>query len=80
MTTEEQVRILAVITTTDESGAHFLARYSYDDLMSLEEDGLIEISRPTHGATGISYSEEHWGVEVTEDGGALVDAWPEYCP
>jgi hypothetical protein len=80
MTTEQKVQILAVITTRDEAGKHFTEVYDGDDLAELEEKGLIEISRPVHEATGIAYSQEHWGVQVTDDGMALVEAHPEYCP
>jgi len=76
----EQVPILAVITTRDEAGTHFMARYYYGDLRALEAEGLITIHRPIHAQTGIPYSQEYWSVEVTEAGADLVDAWPEYCP
>jgi hypothetical protein len=80
MTTEQKVQILAVITTNDEAGAHFTAVYVEDNLIALEEEGLIEISRPVHEATGVDYSQEHWTVAVTQDGADLVEAHPEYCP
>lgn len=80
MTTEEQVRILAVITTRDEAGRHFTEVYYGEDLAELEADGLLRISRPVHEATGIKYGEEHYTCEVTEEGHALVEAYPEYWP
>ena len=80
MTTEQKVQILAEITTTNEAGRHFTTLYDADDLWALEEEGLIEINRPVHEATGIEYSEEHWAVQVTPDGIDLVEAHPEYCP
>ncbi len=80
MTTERKVSILAVITTTNEAGRHFTEVFDYDDLSALEEEGLIEIDRPVHGATGISYSQEHWSVAVTQEGIDMVEANPEYCP
>jgi hypothetical protein len=80
MTTEQQVSILAVITTQDEAGRHFTARYDHDALIELEEAGLLAIRRPVHEATGISYSQEYWSVEVTQAGADLVEANPEYCP
>jgi len=80
MTTEQQVAILAVITTKNEAGRHVTDLYDWQDLMSLEADGLLEIERPVHEATGIPYSQEYYGVHVTETGSDLVDAWPEYWP
>jgi hypothetical protein len=80
MTTEQKVEVLAVITTQDEAGEHFTAVYDADDLSELEDEGLIEINRPVHEATGINYSQEHWTVAVTQDGIDLVEANPEYCP
>lgn len=80
MTTEQQVEILAVITTTNEAGRHFAEVYDYGDLMELEDEGLLEITRPVHEATGIQYSQEYWSVEVAQAGIDLVEANPEYCP
>jgi hypothetical protein len=77
MNISKQVRILSKITTRDESGRHFLEIYNTADLQELEAAGLLTIHRPIHGATGISYSEEYWSVEVTDDGIALVEAYPE---
>lgn len=80
MTTQEQVEILAVLTTRNEAGKHFMEVFDPDRLRKLEEEGLIAIHRPTHEATGLPYSAEYWSVEVTPDGQDLVDAWPEYWP
>ncbi len=80
MTTEQQVAILAVITTKDEAGKHFTELYDADALAELEQAGLLAIHRPVHEATGIAYSQEYYSVEVTEEGIALVEQWPEYCP
>lgn len=77
MTTSEQIRILSKITTKNEAGQHFMEIYSTEALEALEADGLLTINRPIHGATGISYSQEYWSVEVTDDGVALVEANPE---
>ena len=78
MNTAEQVRILSKITTHDKTGKHFTEIYAVPDLAELEAEGLIAISRPTPEATGIPYSQEHWTVKATEDGLALVEAYPEY--
>lgn len=72
MTTERQVEILATLSTRDESGKHFMERYSFDELSELEEAGLIVIDRPIHAATGIAYSQDNWSVEVTAEGCELV--------
>ncbi len=77
MTTSEQVRILSKLCTRNEAGRHFTEVYGDSDLAALEEDGLIIIHRPIHEATGISYSQEYWSVEVTDGGIALVEANPE---
>lgn len=79
MTTETKVRILSTLTTRDSAGTHFTVRVSSDDLAALEAEELITINRPIHEATGIPYSEEYYSVEVTEEGVALVEAYPEYC-
>lgn len=78
MSLEDKVRYLSRMTDRDEAGRHFTQRYSDATLTALEAEGLIAIDRPVHQPTGISYSEEHWTVEVTEDGVALVEANPEY--
>ncbi len=75
MNTAEQVRILSKITTNND-GRHFMEIYSTEAIESLEADGLLTINRPIH-KTGISYSQEYWSVEVTDDGVALVEANPE---
>jgi len=80
MTTQEQVTILAVITTTDGAGQHFTSLYAWDELEELERDGLIVIHRPVHEATGMMYSQEYYSIEVTQDGADLVRAHPECYP
>lgn len=80
MTTEQKVTILAVIADRNEAGEHFTAVYDEDDLWNLEEEGLIEVSRPVHEQTGIEYSQEYWKVRVTDDGMDFVGAHPEYWP
>lgn len=80
MTTQEQVAILAVITTKDGAGRHFTERFASGDLEELEREGLLAIHRPIHEATGLPYSQEHYSVTVTEAGSDLVMQWPEYWP
>lgn len=80
MTDEQKATILATIVTRDEDGRHFMERYDADDIRELEDEGLIEIERPRHEATGLRYSQEHWSVQITPPGQALVDAWPEAHP
>ena len=80
MNTQEQVQILAAITTRDEAGRHFSEVYAWPDLEELEAAGLLAITRPVHEATVLPYSQEHYSVEVTDEGQALVECWPEYWP
>lgn len=80
MNTSEKVAILSEIITRDEAGTHFTALHACDALAELEEEGLIEITRPVHEFTGIPYSQEYWSVEITDDGMALLDANPELIP
>ena len=78
MTLQEKVSILGVITTKDESGKHFTCKFFRHEIEELEKEELIRINRPVH-LTGIPYSEEYWHVEVTEEGRAWVESYPEYC-
>ena len=78
LTTAETVRILSRITTRDEAGTHYTRRYGREVLDELSASGYIVEDKPAHEATGLSYSEEYWSVEVTEDGQDLVDTYPEY--
>ena len=80
MTTQEQVEILAVICTRDEDGRHFTERYLAEAIDELEQAGLLTVHKPVHEATGITYSQEHYSVQVTEAGQELLDAHPEYHP
>lgn len=73
--TDDQIYELGTLTTRDEAGTHF-TEYSAS-WQVFEELGLIEITRPVHDATGISYSCEYWGLEVTAAGQALIDSRPE---
>lgn len=77
MTTEittTQLTILATTTTRDEAGRHFTQTVDPDDLEALEAAGLVDIERPVHEATGISFSQEYWHFGLTEAGQAAVDA------
>ena len=70
--TDDMIRELCVITTRDAAGRHFTETANY--WRELEAEGLIDVHRPVHEATGIPYSSEYWSIEITPDGQALVDA------
>lgn len=72
MNLEEKINILSVITTRDEQGRHFADIYSPETINALEEEGLVEVTRPVHPVTGLEYGSENYTVEVTEDGLDLV--------
>jgi hypothetical protein len=76
--TDDQIRELCILTTRDEAGRHFTVWSEH--YASLEAAGLVEINRPVHAATGIPYGQEHWTLEVTDEGRKLVDANPELHP
>lgn len=76
--TADAVRVLSRITTRDESGTHYTACYGRLELDALIAEGLLVETRPVHEATGLTYSEEYWSVELTESGQNLVDRRPEY--
>jgi hypothetical protein len=63
---------LATLTTRNEAGRHFTEFSGY--WSELEAEGLIEINRPVHDATGIAYSQEHWTLAPTDEGIAEVEA------
>lgn len=69
--TDDMIRELCTLTTRDEGGRHFTQFSDY--YVELESAGLITINRPVHQPTGIPYGHEHWTLEVTEAGQALVD-------
>jgi hypothetical protein len=77
--TKRMIADLGRITTRTASGEHFTTAFA-GRWEPLELAGLIEIDRPIHGESGIPYSLEHWTVEVTAAGQALVDAHPEPHP
>lgn len=76
--TDDQIRELCTIATRDDAGRHFTA--TSDHWPALEAAGLINVYRPVHAATGIPYSLEHWSLEVTDDGQALVDSREDLHP
>lgn len=80
MNTREKVSVLAVICTRDHSGRHFTEIFNSVSLDELERENLIEIHRPVHESTEIPYSQEYWSVMLTDEGQALVDAFPECWP
>lgn len=66
------IETLATLTERDEAGRHFTE--TCDCLDELEAEGLIEIDRPVHHATGIAYSMEYWHLNVTDEGISEVEA------
>jgi hypothetical protein len=70
--------ILARIATRNEAGTHFTQVFSADELAPLEDQGLIEITRQIHAASGIKYSQEDWTVDLTVAGLEYLDANPTY--
>jgi len=66
--TNEDLKMLGRITTTDEAGRHFTEVYPDEWLERMEKEGYIEIYRPVHEPTGIEYGQEEWQVEVTQKG------------
>jgi len=79
-TIESRVYYLSTLTTRDHAGRHFTETYPPDVLDDLEAEGLIVITRPVHQATGLSYDQQYWSVEATDEGQDLVDGYPEYQP
>lgn len=74
MMTRDDARILGGFCNRDESGKHFLEIYNSEWTSLAEAAGWIKIYRPIHGATGISYSQEYWRAEVTEEGAEEAEA------
>jgi hypothetical protein len=74
MSRQEMIQMLGTITTRDHAGVHFTTNYTSQVLDDLEARGWIEIRKPIHEATGLTYSEENWSIEVTAEGQAVVDA------
>lgn len=73
--TDEMIRELGLLTTRDEAGRHFTEWSNYYE--ELEALGLVEISRPIHEATGMSYDCQYWSILLTDEGLAVVEANPE---
>lgn len=65
------IDLLATAYTRDDAGRHFT---EWLDWQPLEELGLIEIDRPVHVATGISYDQQYWTLHVTKSGMELLQA------
>lgn len=80
MTTQEKVALLSTFVNRDDAGRHFTQVYPDKAIASLEAEGLIEVTRPVHDATGISWDSDRWTAEVTPAGVELVEAYPEYQP
>lgn len=80
MTDQEKVEALSDMTNRDHAGRHFTERYDDATLAALEADGLISITRPVHDQTGLPYDQQHWRLEVTQDGQDFFDNHPEFHP
>lgn len=76
--TDDAIRELCILTTRDNAGRHFTEWAEHWG--QLEYRGLIAVDRPVHGSTGIPYGQEHWTLEVTDEGQEVVDANPELHP
>ena len=74
LTPEEISEILSNLVTRDDAGTHFTSRLTSYVRNQLEKEGFITITRPVDGPTGIPYSEEYWGVEITDEGLALIES------
>ena len=70
MASDDMIRELCTITTSDEAGRHFTQTANY--WRELEVEGLIEVHRPVHDGTGIPYAAEFWTVHITPEGQALA--------
>lgn len=71
LNTTELTSELSKLINMGECDRHFTACCDWE---SLEEAGLIDIYRPTHGQTQIPYSIEYWSWELTNEGQSVVDA------
>ncbi len=76
--TDDMIRELCTLVTRDHAGRHFTQFSEYYN--ALEVAGLITIDRPIHQVTGIPWSEEHWSLEVTQEGRDLVDERTDLHP
>jgi hypothetical protein len=76
--TDEMICDLCIATTRDSTGAHFTQWLSSHS--ELEDLGLVKIGRPRHPGTGIPFGSDHWTLEITEAGQAVVDSHPELHP
>lgn len=65
--TREDKLMLGHLTTRDEAGRHFTEAYPGNWLERMEAAGYITIHRLVHEATGISYSQEYYTVEVSPE-------------
>jgi len=65
---ESLVEILGVITTKNEKGQHFTQLYPSIAIEMLEARNWVKVNKPIHEKTGLYYNEEHYTIEVTEQG------------
>lgn len=73
--TDDDRRQLGEVTTRDEAGRHFTQLYDRDWLDRMESTGWLEIHRPVHEPTGLSYDEQYWSVEVNPEVAEWFDAY-----
>jgi len=73
--TREDRLMLGGLSERDEAGRHFTQAYSMEWLRRMERLGYIQITRPTHQATGMQYTPEYWHVEVAPQVSEWFDAF-----
>ena len=71
--TDEDRRLLGELCTRDDAGKHFTETFPAEWLDRMEDAGIITISRPTHPATGIPYSQEYWSVGIMPNVPGITD-------
>lgn len=71
--TAEDRRLLGELCTRSDSGKHFTETFPAEWLDRMEDAGIITISRPTHSATGIPYSQEYWSVGIMPNVPGITD-------
>ena len=69
----EDLTMLGELCTRYENGKHFTEIYPDAWIERMEALGLIEVTRPVHFATGLSYGSEEWTVRASEKGLRLLE-------